>query len=189
MNALVTNRITQIVLLYNGSWWPDALKTIKTDLPIQKITYMPLFYENNSSEINKILNQTLNLPDKKMFMLIIESNNKYFDFWKELESTKLIVDRLKIFISRILSKSKNNIPNPEKYSIYQKGETFPDYSFKYFWKKNVDWCFVKEKMLKPLENDNIFIVNDSFDRVDNQGKYETLLQNSDHVLEKYFFNF
>lgn len=194
MNSLITSKLVQIILLYNESWWPEKLTTLKTDLPAQKITYIPLNYDKNSSRVNKssfdeYANQTSNLPQRHSFILMIDTNEKYFNFWVELESRNQVIHRLKKFFARILSKSENSIPNPEKYSIHVKGDKFPDYSCKYLWKKNVDWCYTRDKMSKPLDHQNVFIVNDSFDSVENQGKYETLIKNSNNILRKYFSNF
>ncbi|CAD5115940.1 DgyrCDS4870 [Dimorphilus gyrociliatus] len=192
MQSLKTSKRTQIILRYNESWWPDSLTIVKTDLPAQKITFIRLKDEKDEHNQNGS-SSTRHTSGKRerttSFLLVIDSNDRYYDYWKTLESGKLVVNRLTKFFARILAKREDSIPDPETYSISYFKEAFPYYSHKFFWKKNFDWCNVRKKMLKPIHDQDVYIANDSFDTVKNQGKFETLLDNSDEILEKYFADY
>lgn len=212
MKAINTRKTTRINLLFNKTIWSDKFTTIITDLPTQRITQIPIYrkYEksfvdnsnrtlNNSAPIH--LNSTTtpssgkdegnedNGLKEKLYLLSIDSNDRFSSYWENILDDDELLKHIKNHLSRVFSIDKNEIPDPLLIKKKISGNKFPNYSKTYFWRKNNDWCHIRKAMFRPVSHENVFIVNDSFDTVQNQGSLETLLRNADDVLKQYFSDY
>ncbi|CAD5115024.1 DgyrCDS4045 [Dimorphilus gyrociliatus] len=213
MNSLKTREITTIHLIFNETIWSDKFSWITTDLPLQRISQIPFIRsfnmpvldhinsKENSSSSHLNNNSTTAPPsgnyqtpqpvqsDEKLYLLSIDSHEKFFTYWESLKTDDELLNHIKIHLSRIFSVDRNAIPDPLYMRRATSGSKFPFYSNKYLWNKKVDWCHIRKAMFRPVSHEQIFIVNDSFDTVQNQQSLETLLKNADDVLETYFSDF
>lgn len=212
MKSIDTRKMTRINLLFNETIWSDKFTTIITDLPTQRITQIPINKKYKiptvDSSNNTINNSTLThlnstttpssgkekeeknyFAVEKFYLLAIDSSDKFFSYWDNIRNDVELLQHVKNHLSRIFSIDKSSIPDPLLIKRKMSGNQFPDYSRKYFWKKDIDWCHIKKAMFRPVSHENVFVVNDSFDTVQNQGSLETLLRNADDVLKQYFSDY
>lgn len=128
---------------------------------------------NSVITTNGILRQIISINKEKGVIMISYSDSNEADTWNFLNKSNLLEKELMFEVRRLFSNV--NIPDPIKiYSKYWKNAT-------HMWKPTIDSKELSKKIIKPIENENIYIIGESYSL--NQQWTEGALETVDNFIK------
>ena len=177
---------------YNKTWWrgdePHITDTI-TDLPSRWIRYVGHAESPKHPDTTNHLFMVANVNGKDVdyFKGLMDISPKQFKgaVTVSCNASMPLVKDVAWQLARIYKVPLSDIPTPVAVVIYDWSKT-PAGGGHYTWRRGVKWDSTAEHMLKPMYNEDVYVVGSAYCPGQCQLWAEGALQTVEKVLKKYF---